>query len=295
MMIRSLSLTAAILLVVTALSAGTAAPGGLPGAPELTNGPPDCLPGDALENDNVRLWFQGLKGHVKVFDNTDDNESHLYTYNTGAVVEEDGNGTPVAEMDLGRAFPQTSECEVEETDEYVNLTLTITDNVRPLQGGGRSVGEATVTFAYNFNKSANGAKFDLIVEDWPWQTDDGLLKYEFTVQSPQNMTVAENGIGFSDNETGEPKGHLEWAANATARYDDGSEEESIVESETNETANKVDVGLRFTNVTAGYVELDYDPWASMGDWIIIANILISLDPIEALVPFDLYRQVRNLL
>ncbi len=283
-----------MLLVLTALSAGTATPDGLPDAPGLQNGPPDCLPGTVMENENVEIWFQGLKGHVKVFDNTDDNKTHLYSYNTGAVVEEDDNGTPVSEFDLGRAHPHESECEVEETEDHMNLTFTVTTAVDNLQGSG-SPGDATVTFAYNFNKSANGAKFDLIVEDWPWQTNDGLLKYEFTVNSPQNMTVAENGIGFSDNTTGEPKGHLEWASNATARYENGTEEESIVESDTNQTGDKVDVGLRFTNVTAGYEELDYDPWASMGDWIIIANVLISLDPIEALVPLDLYRQVRNLV
>lgn len=274
-------------MLVSALGAGTVAPGHPPENP----GQPGCLPGDALENENVRIWFQGLKGHVKVFDNSSEEEEGLYTYNTGAVVETDADGNPVAEMNLGRAFPQTSDCEVEETEEYVNLTLTITDNVRETNGG--FIGEATVTFAYNFNKSENGAKFDLDIVDWPWQAD-GELNYEFTVQSTWEMEVAENGIGF-ENETGEDKGHIEWAENATVTYENGTQDESDVVADWNQTEGKVDVSLAFTNVTAGYVELEYDPWASMGDWIIILDRLYSLDALEAVLPSGLYRTVRGLI
>jgi hypothetical protein len=283
---RAVALTLAMLITATALGAGA-----IGQAPLGDPGQPGCLPGNALENDNVRIWFHGFKGFVKVFDRTNGEDELLYAYTTGAVWETDGEGAQVAHMKLDRAFPQWSACEIEETEGHVNMTLVIDAVVRDPQGG--FLGESTATFAYKFNKTANGAKFDVIVDDWPWQSN-GTMSYGFTVKSDANMTVASNGIGFT-NETGEPRGHIEWAMNATARYDDGSEQEATVVSDAQQSDGKVDIALEFTNVTAGYVQLDYDPWASMGDWIIILDRLISLDSLEQAVPLGLYRTVRNLV
>ena len=107
--------------------------------------PTSCRPGDVFANEDVRIWFHGAKGFVKVFDNNEsnDNQGH-YDYKTGELVEVSADGVELARMNLERAFPQTSGCTIEETDEWVNMTLTVTDDVK---SAGGVVGHATVEFA----------------------------------------------------------------------------------------------------------------------------------------------------
>ena len=248
---------------------------------DVGGGHPDCNPNLALENDQVKIWFQGHKGHIKVFDNNEStNSTGHYTYNTGSVDELDADGNVIASLDLGRAYPHTSSCTIEETEEFVNVTFTVTEDV---QADHDVVGQATVTIDYNFNKSANGAKFDLLVEDWPWQ-GDGTLGYAFEVKAAgYTIEDAENGLGFRD-EDGNSAGYIEWAPNATAYYDDGHNETALVDSTVDNDGTEADVFLEFTNVTAGYNELVYDPWVGVGDYIIVLGILIGLAPVEQNLP-----------
>lgn len=254
--------------------------------------PGSCQPDAVFSNEDVRIWFQGKKGHVKVFDvNETSEEGSHYAYRTGEIVEVAPDGATPARMGLERAFPQTSECSVVETDEWVNMTLTVTDDVRV---DGAPDGQATVTFRYHFNKSSQGAKFDLAVEGWPWQSE-GQLAYAFDVTTSGGaIEAAENGVGFRD-EAGVSKGYVEWAPTATATYDDGHTEESLVDSDVAVDGQTARVVLTFTNATAGYAALDYDPWAGVGEYAIVGGLLIGLAHVEDLLPPGVLGAARGLL
>lgn len=244
-----------------------------------------CGPDTAFENERVRIWFQGFKGNIQVWNKSqgsEESEAGKYQYKTSAIVEHDGE-SEVARMNLNAAFPKSSECSVEETDETVTLTLKVTDDVGP---PGQSLGEASVTFVYHFQKSDNGAKFDLLVEDWPWQSEVSELAFDFqvTVSEDQTLEPAENGIGIRDP-SGEPVGMISWGPEATARYEDGSEQTAAVVANTDTSeASTAKVDLRFTGVTAGYDELDYDPWVGIGRYLILGG-LVLLD--DSLIPQSL--------
>lgn len=242
-----------------------------------------CKPGNVFENENVRVWFHGSKGMVKVFDANESREggeggdgSH-YSYTTGEIEEVDADGNVVASMNLGRAFPRTSDCTVEDSGDAIHMTLTLSESVR----AKGDAGEATVTFAYHFNKSSQGAKFDLRVEGWPWQSEESALRYAFDVHAGgATMEPAENGVGMR-NADGSSRGYVEWAPNATATYEDGRQELAVVDAETRVTGSTARVVLAFTNATAGYAELDYDPWAGVGQYAVVAGRLVGLAPAEA--------------
>lgn len=287
-MTRTLSLLTVFALVSTALAV----------APALSaDAPESCRPGNVFQNEDVRIWFHGSKGFVKVFDTngTDDEGTH-YQYKTIAVQERVVNGSAVhAWMNLERAYPQSSTCTVEETNEWVNMTITITDRVQPGAGGeGPTLGDATVTFSYNFNKTANGAKFDLQVDSWPWQQPDTELAYTFDVHvAGGSIESAENGVGFRDSNN-MSQGYITWAANATAHYDDGHNETALVDSDTAIDGDTARIDLRFTNVTAGYESLVYDPWIGVGEYIIVGGILVGLAPIEEILPRGVMSLLRSL-
>lgn len=272
-------------LLIT-LSLATLSWGALFAAPATSQGgPPDCLPTQVLENDDVRIWFQGLKGHLKVFDKDNNTTTLVYDYQTVQVKELGDDNATLANFKMDRAFPQDSTCTIEENDEFVNITFTITKDVKRGTSQGQSVGEATVDVIWHWNKSAEGIKFDLFVHDWPWQSNESELAFDFNVVSGYEIESAENGLGFR-NET-DSKGYIEWAPNATAYYEDGHNETAIVESETTlggENNNTADVTLRFTNATAGYNELEYDPWVGVGDYIIVLNRLIGLGVVRQVLP-----------
>lgn len=241
--------------------------------------PTSCRPGNAFESDDVRIWFHGSKAFFKVFDtNESSGQTKHFDYQSAQLAELGDENETLASMDLGRAFPQTSSCTVEETDEFVNMTIVVTDDVHA-EGG--IVGDATVTVAYHFNKSAHGAKFDLFVEDWPWQGDQSELAYAFRVHTSDGSLVpAENGLGWQDDE-GNARGYIEWAPNATAFYADGHNETAIVDGETTMSGDQnARVELRFTQASAGYTLLEYDPWVGAGLWIIVGVVLIGLGPAE---------------
>lgn len=278
-MTRSLPIAVAVALTAMTFAAS------LPGPATAMGGPDSCKPEYLLENEDVRIWFHGKKGMTKVWtkNNSSGEIDGMYMYKTTDIVELDENNNTVARMNLERAYPQTSSCEVIETEEFLNVTFVVTDDVKPASGGP-SAGQATVTWAYHFNKTASGAKYDLFVADWPWQSNSSELQYDFTVHSA-DLTIedAENGLGFRDQD-GDTRGYIEWAPNATAEYDDDTNQTAIVDSYVSNDGSNAAVGLRFTNVTAGYSFLDYDPWAGAGDYIIVLNRLIGLGFVRAALP-----------
>lgn len=239
-----------------------------------------CSPDTAFENEQVKIWFQGFKGHLQVHDFADGTS---YDYKTTELVESDAAGNPVAAMNLGRAYPQdTSACTVEETEEQVTITFGVTADVRSTVGEG-TVGTASVRFVYHFNKSDNGSKFDLFVDEWPWQTADGTLAFSFTVTADGAIIEsAENGIGFRDADAN-PRGYISWDPEFTARYADEHEETGTVDAETAIDGSSATVTLHFTAATAGYTNLIYDPWMGVGAYIVVGPLLIGDGPASSLL------------
>lgn len=254
-----------------------------------------CKPGVAFENDEVRIWWHAKKPMLHILDKNTSSGAGQYDYKSDALVELDADGNAVSSMNLHRAHPDASVCTVEEDEEFVNLTLTWTDVVKGTTGG--PIGESTVTFAYHFNKSAYGAKFDLIVNDWPWAEDaeDHTFAYDFGMLANHlELEPAENGVGVKD-ENGQSQGYVEWAENATATYEDGSEDEANVTASWEGDAHKLDLRLEFEGVEGGYVELYYDPWMGIGDYVIVLGRLIGLAPVEQALPPAVGRALRDLL
>ncbi len=281
--------------VVCLVAAFIAATAGSALVPASAADKPECKPDTVFSNEEVKIWFHSMTGFIRITDFNTSAGQGSYSYKQKAIVELDDAGEPLRTMSLNRAFPGTSACVIEESEEFVNMTLTVTDTVKNVRGG--RAGEATATLVYHFNKTAYGAKFDLFVEDWPWAAGaaDHELAYDFRVHTGDlRLREASNGIGIED-ESGQKQGYVEWAENATVTYEDGSTAEANVTSEYEGDEHTLDVRLTFTDVDGGYVDLAYDPWMGIGDWIIVANRLIGLAFLEERLPAGAGRTVRSLL
>lgn len=284
---------AAILMLLTAIAVPAIAPGGGPpaqaqGEHNLAESPgqPDCKMTTIVDNDDAKVKFHGKKAMFLVWSKDENGtQEGKYLYKTKALREKAADNTTVAWVNLENAQPLSSTCEVTAEDQWVNVTYTATEDVRAAgQGGdeGGQIGQAVVEFRYHFNTSDNSAKFDLNVQDWPWQTN-GTLAYDFTVSSGWTIETAENGLGFRGDD-GESKAFVQWAPNATAHYEDGHNETAVVDSDTTvdegdgeEGDNVAHVTLNFTQASPGYVELDYDPTVGTGSYLILAGILMVTD------------------
>lgn len=248
-----------------------------PGPPgEVPGGQPDCLPQDIVDNEDVRIWFHGMKSKLQLFkkNNSSGEVEGSYHYQSMVVNELDEDNNTLATMRLNNAEPQDSTCDVEASGNWTNVTFSTPETVRDADGG--PLGTAVYEFVYHFNHSDDSAKFDLNIQEWPWQEEGEELDYEFDVTSDWVIEPAENGLGFENESTGENEAFIEWAPNATAHYDDGHNETAIVDSETSGSDHATTTSLRFTNVTAGYTELDYDPTVASGLYIIVLDVLIPL-------------------
>ncbi|HLE96130.1 MAG TPA: hypothetical protein VI997_02065 [Candidatus Thermoplasmatota archaeon] len=255
---------------------------GAPHGDGATPGKPSCNPSQVFENDEVALWFQGHKEHVQVTNKNSTTGEGTYSYKSREIREVDAANATVRYMNVGRAFPQSSTCEIHDSAESAHMWLNVTDAVRNKHGG--EAGSATVSFAWHFNKSDNGAKFDLLVFDWPWadatEGSGHRLAYEFTMTAGGALVLepASNGVGVR-NTTGTPVGFVMWAPNATVTYADFTEKTANVTSNTTGGPNEVRVVLTFVDVEPGYVKLDYDPWVGVGKYVIVLDRLIALEPL----------------
>lgn len=284
------------LLTVAVAVALVGAAGPLASGSTEADGKPDCRPDTTFENDEVRIWFQSLKSHIQIEDKNTTSGKGKYAYKSRGIVELDEDGEAVRKMNLNRAFPGArSQCEITETDEFVTMNITITESVRNVRGG--DAGTATVTLAYHFNKSAYGAKFDVVLVDWPWAdgAEDHTLAYDFAMTAG-NLVLkpADNGVGVEDK-NGEKQGYVEWAGNATVTYDDESEDEANVTSSWTGNESALEIRLEFGDVDGGYVKLYYDPWMGIGDYIIVLNRLIGLAPVQQVLPAAVARTLRDAL
>jgi hypothetical protein len=281
-MLGRLAPIAGLLLVTAAIPAMAAGPPEGPGPPDDAHSA--CLPGDVVDNEDIRIWFHGAKFQLKLFKKNESTEQidGEYQYKSTEIAEQDEEGDDVAELKLENANPQNSECEVEESGNFTNVTCTAVEPLRSTDGQGGTVGDATVEFVYHFNESDESAKFELNVQEWPWQSNETGLAYEFDVTSDWVIEPAENGLGFRDEETNESEAFIEWAQNATARYEDGHNETAVVDASTTGSDHHTTT-LRFTNVTSGHVELDYDARVSSGPYVIALDVLIPLTDVPPIL------------
>lgn len=277
---QTIATVAAVMLLSGAIPALAQGPGDPPGGDGPPSSPAGCQPGEVVDNEDLRIWFQGKKGQLQVFKKNSSNDGieGKYQYKQIEIVELDEANETVARLNLENAEPMSSDCSVERSGNWVNVTYEVTDEVRtPGEDDGPTVGQADVVFVYHFNTTDDSAKFDLNIQEWPWQsTEEHELAYGFDVTSDWVIEPAENGLGFRDNETGESEAFIEWAPNATAHYEDGHNETALVDSNTTGSDHHVTTQLRFTNVTAGYVELDYDPTVAVGPYVIVADVLVPM-------------------
>lgn len=294
-MIRKSMLLALTLVLTAAVPAVAPGHGQAGAASSNADAHPACLPNRAVvDNEDVRIGFHGAKFKIQVFkkNSTTGGNDGMYQYKSLGIDELGEDNETLASLNLGNAEPKDSTCTIEENRNWVNVTWTATEPVRtPGEGDGPTVGDATVELVYHFNKTDDSAKFDLNVTSWPWQSDNSELDYEFEVESEWVIEPAENGLGFRDEDTGEPEAFITWAPNATATYEDDHEEEAIVDANTTGSDHRTTTSLRFTNVTAGYVELDYDPTVAVGAYIIVADLLVPL----ADLPSPVRRLVQDLV
>ena len=230
-----------------------------------------CGPDTAFSNDQVRIWFQGFKGHIKVENVSADGAS--FSLKTIALTERAGDQV-LGSMNLERAYPQdTSECSATQEGDEVTIVYGVTAPVR--DPGGGTIDDARVRFVFHFNTADNGSKFDLLVEDWPWQSSESTIGFDLTLAAQDAVAEpAENGVGFRDSD-GTARGYVSWDPEFVATYDDGHEETGTVQSGTEAEGGTADVHLEFTGVTPGYRSLLYDPWMGVGPYVVLGPILLG--------------------
>ncbi|MFA5890237.1 MAG: hypothetical protein WDA27_04670 [Actinomycetota bacterium] len=248
-----------------------------------------CGPNTAFENEQVRIWFQGFKGHIKVENVSAEGSS--FDVKTVALTERAGDQV-LGLMNLERAYPQdASECTVTQEGDEIVIAFGVTADVRApgegAQGGDRgAVGQARVRFVFHFNTADNGSKFDLSVEDWPWQSTESTLDFDLNlIVEDATIEPAQNGVGFRDSD-GNPRGYFAWDPEFVATYSDEHEETGTVESTTTAEGGVAGVHLEFAGVTAGYRSLFYDPWMGVGPYVVVGQLLLGdrllVSPLEVL-------------
>lgn len=248
-----------------------------------------CGPDTAFENDQVKIWFQGFKGHVQV-QNKGDGQS--YDIATSALSEVE-DGATLASLNLGRAYPQdTDACTVTQDGNVVTVTFAVTADVRAAGGEGETkagnvVGQTKATFVFHFNTEDNGSKFDVIADDWPWTSDTSDLVFALNITAPgATIQPADNGVGFSDAE-GTPRGYIDWGDSFTVTYENGESQDGAPAATTTVEGDTAAVSIVFAGVDAGYTNLTYDPWAGVGPFVVVAGRLIGdrdLASVLALLP-----------
>jgi hypothetical protein len=189
-----------------------------------------------LENEHVRVWFQGKKPMLKVFPANGSNES-AYEYHFTDLVEYrdvDGDGGPssqevVASLNLNKASAWN--VTREEGDGNVTLNLTMTAPVKLGRGvelpqnasvpGGADatvslvfrIFEEDVTLPGNVTVSRASVKYDLVVAQWPFvNAEVNRLALESLVTGLVELEEG-NAATVSGNDT--QLGALTWIANAT--------------------------------------------------------------------------------
>ena len=228
-------------LIVAALMAAlvlAAVPAAEAKAPRLTEDNDKFV----LENDAVRVWFQGKKPMLKVFPAGNDSNESAYEYRFTEVVEYrdvDADGAPsnqeiLSSLNLNAASGWV--VERSESEENVTLNLTLTAPVRP----GRLDAnvtlpdmDATVSIVFhifsedrtvdNVSVPVTAIKYDFIVSSWPTVGGElGRLALESRVTGNLTADNATDGGSATVHSTNDTElGALTWVSNATGVTTEG--------------------------------------------------------------------------
>lgn len=228
-------LTVAILVTALLLAAVPAAGAQ---APRLTEENDKFV----LENDAVRVWFQGKKPMLKVFPAGNDSNESAYEYRFTEVVEYrdvDGDGAPSnQEVFSSLNLNAASGWDVQRSESEDNITLNLTLTA-PVRVGRLDTNvtlpdtDATVSIVFhifsedvtidNVTVPRTAVKYDFIVSSWPSVGDDlARLALESRVTGNITMDDATEGGSATVTTTNDTEiGALTWVSNATGVTTDG--------------------------------------------------------------------------
>lgn len=235
-----------------------------------------------LENDHVRVWFQGKKPMLKLMPTADENAS--YGYDFSSVVEYrdlDGDGAPsnnevVSSLDLRAA--DDWEVARNETDGRVVLNLTLTAPVKLARGGLPTDAilddrEASVSLVFtiregaatidaggvNVSVPATSVKYDFLVHQWPFANAElDRLALESRVHGDVEL---ENATGLDAAEVlanGTAVGALSWTTLAQGDTTDGARIDVPVRAAVQSDGEGL-TRITFTYDAAGLATLVHDP------------------------------------
>ncbi len=239
-----------------------------------------------LENDHVKVWFQGKKPMLKVFPSGQDgeNESTGYGYKFTRLVEFrdlNGDGVPSAAEIVGTLnLHSASAFNVSQvqTDGSATLNLTLTDTVKfngPLGDSGmpRSDAAATISIVFHirdatetmtvdnvtFDVPRTAIKYDLIVAHWPWldaSADRLALEMDITgtLDADLESEVASASVGGNGTEVGA----LTWLKTADVVLANGSAAVTNVTTSMSLASENM-TRLVFAYDTPGFQSLVHDP------------------------------------
>ena len=274
-------MTMKIIAIVTAALLAAAIPGAAEAAEPQAREDDDKF---VLENDFVRVWFQGKKPMLKVFPanaSEDDNESSFFYKFTDLVEyrDVDSDGAPsqnevLASLNLDKASAWTVNTSEEGDAVVLNLSMdapvklgrsNLTDNVSvPERDASISLvftirsGASTINASgENVTVPATSIKYDLYVHSWPFVNAElGRLALETKVTGDLDYDNATNSANVSTN--GTSVGALSWTSNATGVTTDGENvtvpvRTAITQGLDNETA------ITYTYDAADLASLLHDP------------------------------------
>ncbi|PKK86480.1 MAG: hypothetical protein CVT48_01025 [Thermoplasmata archaeon HGW-Thermoplasmata-1] len=255
----------AVLAVLLAVSFTIAAAGAVlaqgqsTGAKEGQGGPPSFAESKAagsekwiLKNDNISVWFQGMKPMLKVFSTAEDGNVSGYLIKLDQIYERDGDGNKVASINLNAASLGWTKA-VTETDGGLDLRV-----FGEVSGPGLSptTTSAYIEFVFHLYSNSTDIKFDVNVEDWGWKSDDP----ENATLSLTMLLVGEKARERSNGQAVSmgKKGYVEWEKNAEAHMSNGTSNAARVRSNVSSGQDGTFVTLTF-ETDGGYASLSYDP------------------------------------
>ena len=219
-----------------------------------------------LSNDAISVWFHEKKPMLKVFSTGEDGNKSGYMLKLERLYETDASGAERAHINLNAAslgWIATSE------DEADGLALTLEGNVASQGSAG---GAATVKFVFHINLNSSEVKFDVIVENWVWISEDpanATLSLEMLTVSDVATRNAENQASIGG------KGYMRWEKNAERTHNNGTTGALKVEAKIEEEGKGSHITLTF-NGTGGYQTLSYDPTIGVygTNWNLIAGVIV---------------------
>lgn len=233
-----------------------------------------------LENGKISVWFQEKKPMLKIFKTGEDGNVSGYKVKIKEIFERDVSGDEVASIDLEEARP--SDWIIKTENETNGIKISMNANLDQHDEDG---GMADVTLIFHINTTSAEVKFDLLVNNWVWQSEDknnATLALKMKVETEE---VDEEKEGEeNENEEGDhedkatvgAEGYIKWATTAVA---DGKtiNVTSDLGKDNEDDEGETHITLIFNN-SGGCTSLQYDPTFGVyggTSWITVAGIGIA--------------------